>query len=76
MTSEADAYIKFLNSLLDNRAVDGSLQIMYTIHGEKEMPELELSHLDGHKGKSRIMRLPAFDRVPNFLHRSETSSHR
>ncbi|BGP55296.1 hypothetical protein JCM8202_000628 [Rhodotorula sphaerocarpa] len=54
MTSEADAYIKFLNSLLDNRAVDGSLQIMYTIHGEKEMPELELSHLDGHKGQKPV----------------------
>lgn len=26
-----------------------SLQIMYTIHGEKDMEEIELSHLSGHK---------------------------
>ncbi|KAG8794527.1 hypothetical protein FRC16_010475 [Serendipita sp. 398] len=31
---------------------DGSLQIMYTIHGGKDMEEIELTHLSGHKDSS------------------------
>lgn len=27
---------------------------MYTIHGEKEIPEYELNHLDGHKGQKPV----------------------
>lgn len=26
----------------------------YTIHGTKEIPELELTHLDGHKGQKPV----------------------
>ncbi|KAJ7719174.1 glycoside hydrolase family 15 protein [Mycena olivaceomarginata] len=33
---------------------DGSLQIMYTIHGGKELEEIELTHLDGHKGSKPV----------------------
>ena len=47
-TDEADQYVEWLSGLLTNKNEDGSLQIMYTIHGEKDMEELELSHLDGH----------------------------
>jgi hypothetical protein len=32
-TEEADAYVDWLSSLLKNKNADGSLQIMYTIHG-------------------------------------------
>ncbi|BGP15947.1 hypothetical protein JCM10213v2_003939 [Rhodosporidiobolus nylandii] len=51
---EADAYMDWLGGLLKNRNADGSLQIMYTIHGEKEIPEIELHHLDGHKGQKPV----------------------
>ena len=50
-TDEADHYVDWLSGLLRNRNKDGSLQIMYTIHGGKDIPELELPHLDGHKGE-------------------------
>ncbi|GAA5981841.1 hypothetical protein JCM10908_004632 [Rhodotorula pacifica] len=53
-TEEADAYIDWLSSLLKNKNPDGGLQIMYTIHGEKEIPELVLDHLDGHKGQKPV----------------------
>lgn len=53
-TEEADAYVDWLSSLLKNKNPDGSLQIMYTIHGEKEIPEHELPHLDGHKGQKPV----------------------
>ncbi|KAF7303574.1 Glycoside hydrolase family 15 protein [Mycena indigotica] len=55
-TQEADAYMEFIFERLRNKNPDGSLQIMYTIHGGKDLEELELSHLDGHKG-SRPVRI-------------------
>lgn len=27
---------------------------MYTIHGDKDLPEYELPHLDGHKGQKPV----------------------
>ncbi|KAM0787591.1 hypothetical protein ACM66B_003660 [Microbotryomycetes sp. NB124-2] len=53
-TEEADQYVEWLSSLLNNRNDDGGLQIMYTIHGGKDIPELELPHLDGHKGQKPV----------------------
>lgn len=53
-TDEADQYVEWLSGLLTNKNEDGSLQIMYTIHGAKDMEELELSHLDGHKGQKPV----------------------
>ncbi|KLO10099.1 glycoside hydrolase family 15 protein [Schizopora paradoxa] len=53
-TQEANAYMEFIFSRLKHRNPDGSLQIMYTIHGEKELAEIELSHLDGHKGSKPV----------------------
>ena len=43
---------------------DGSLQIMYGIHGEHELTEVTLDHLDGYK-KSRPVRIGngAYDQV-------------
>ncbi|KAF8636238.1 hypothetical protein AX17_003723 [Amanita inopinata Kibby_2008] len=55
-TQEANAYMEFIFERLRHKNPDGSLQIMYTIHGEKELPEIELTHLDGHKG-SRPVRI-------------------
>ena len=35
---------------------DGSLNIMYSIDGDKELPEIELNHLEGYRG-SRPVRI-------------------
>jgi len=53
-THEAEAYMEFIFERLRNKNPDGSLQIMYTIHGEKDLPETELTHLDGHKGSKPV----------------------
>lgn len=65
------AYLEFIFERLRDKNPDGSLQIMYTIHGElldrslvsllylpqsgeKHIPEIELTHLDGHKGSKPV----------------------
>ncbi|KAJ7929625.1 glycoside hydrolase family 15 protein [Mycena leptocephala] len=53
-TKEADAYMEFIFERLRNKNPDGSLQIMYTIHGGKDLEEIELTHLDGHKGSKPV----------------------
>ncbi|OSC98195.1 glycoside hydrolase family 15 protein [Trametes coccinea BRFM310] len=53
-THEANAYMEFIFERVRSRDPDGSLKIMYTIHGEKEFPEVELTHLDGHKGSKPV----------------------
>ncbi|KAI9445454.1 glycoside hydrolase family 15 protein [Lactarius indigo] len=53
-THEADSYMEFIYNRLKDKNPDGSLQIMYTIHGEKIFPEKELTHLDGHKGSKPV----------------------
>lgn len=55
-THEANAYMDFIFERVKDKNPDGSLQIMYTIHGGKVFPEEELTHLDGHKG-SRPVRI-------------------
>ncbi|PPQ68532.1 hypothetical protein CVT25_005454 [Psilocybe cyanescens] len=55
-TDEANSYLEFIFERLRNKNADGSLQIMYTIHGGKDLEEIELLHLDGHKG-SRPVRI-------------------
>lgn len=53
-TDEANAYMDFIFRRLQQRNPDGSLNIMYTIHGTSELEEIELSHLDGHKGSKPV----------------------
>ncbi|EEB90185.1 hypothetical protein MPER_11643, partial [Moniliophthora perniciosa FA553] len=53
-TAEANAYMEFIFERLRDKNPDGSLQIMYTIHGGKDLEELELTHLDGHKGSKPV----------------------
>ncbi|KAG6840260.1 hypothetical protein C0991_007886 [Blastosporella zonata] len=70
-TQEANAYMEFIFERLRNKNPDGSLQIMYTIHGRdtllsplpvcslahaggKDLEEIELTHLDGHKGSKPV----------------------
>ena len=44
-TEEANQYVEWISSLLKNPNPDGGLQIVYTIHGDRSMPEIELEHL-------------------------------
>ncbi|KAI0401783.1 Six-hairpin glycosidase-like protein [Xylaria palmicola] len=54
-TEEADAYMSFINDRFQKSlAADGALPIMFTIRGETDIPEIELSHLDGYKGSSPV----------------------
>ncbi|THV03392.1 Six-hairpin glycosidase [Dendrothele bispora CBS 962.96] len=55
-TREANAYMEFIFERLRNKNPDGSIQIMYTIHGGKDLEVIELTHLDSHKG-SRPVRI-------------------
>lgn len=46
-TEEADAFMGWLEKRCGEMNPDGSLQIMYGIRGEHELPETELPHLRG-----------------------------
>ena len=37
-----------------NRTKDGGLPIMFSIRGETDLPEVELSHLDGYRGSKPV----------------------
>jgi GH15 family glucan-1,4-alpha-glucosidase len=51
-SEEADAFKEWLERTGAGRPED--LQIMYGIGGERSLPELELSSLDGHRGSSPV----------------------
>ncbi|KAK3902760.1 Six-hairpin glycosidase-like protein, partial [Staphylotrichum tortipilum] len=54
-TEEADAYMAFISErLIKSRVADGGLPIMFTIRGETDIPERELTHLDGYRGSKPV----------------------
>lgn len=53
--SETEGYIRWIEKLISEHGVE-SMQIMYGLRGETELPEKELAHLDGYKG-SRPVRI-------------------
>ncbi|CAE7222876.1 unnamed protein product [Rhizoctonia solani] len=66
-TEEANAYMDFIFKRLQQKNPDGSLNIMqvspsgcwfmparYSIHGTTDLEEIELDHLDGHKGSKPV----------------------
>ncbi|KAK4110480.1 glycoside hydrolase family 15 protein [Canariomyces notabilis] len=54
-TEEADAYMEFISErFLKSRVSDGGLPIMFTIRGETDIPEKELTHLDGYRGSKPV----------------------
>ncbi|KAK0630133.1 Six-hairpin glycosidase-like protein [Bombardia bombarda] len=56
-TEEADAYMDFISErFVQSKISDGGLPIMFTIRGETDIPERELTHLDGYRG-SRPVRI-------------------
>ncbi|KAI9474553.1 glycoside hydrolase family 15 protein, partial [Coemansia mojavensis] len=50
LNKEAKHYMEFVRRLCREKNADGGLQIMYTLRGGREMPELVLSHLEGYRG--------------------------
>jgi alpha,alpha-trehalase len=64
---EADDFVQYVADLQRNE--DGSLQIMYGITGEKELPESELAHLKGYEG-ARPVRIGngAYDQRQNDVY--------
>ena len=54
-TEEADAYMNFISErFVKSRVADGGLPIMFTIRGETDIPERELTHLDGYRGSKPV----------------------
>lgn len=53
-TSEASAFMKWLEDRCKDLNPDGSLQIMYCIDGRKDLEEMELDNLEGYKGSSPV----------------------
>jgi hypothetical protein len=53
--SETQGYLRWIERLLSEHGA-GRMQIMYGLRGEADLPEEELSHLDGYKG-SRPVRI-------------------
>jgi GH15 family glucan-1,4-alpha-glucosidase len=53
--SETEGYIRWVEKLVSDYGVE-NLQIMYSLDGDRELPEEELTHLDGYKG-SRPVRI-------------------
>ncbi len=53
-SEEAGAFMKWLEQRCHERLPDGGLQIMYGLHGEKELAEIELTHLEGYKGSKPV----------------------
>ena len=55
-TEEAGAFMRWLEQRCHERKPDGGLQIMYGLHGEQDLTEKTLDHLEGYKG-SRPVRI-------------------
>jgi hypothetical protein len=46
--------LKLFSTVERDRGSDNPLQIVFTIHGGKDLEELELPHLDGYKGQKPV----------------------
>jgi GH15 family glucan-1,4-alpha-glucosidase len=55
-TQEAEAFMEWIEDRIEALEGGGSLQPMYTIHGEHEMTEITLDHLEGYR-RSRPVRI-------------------
>lgn len=54
-TTEAEAYMNFISDRLRySRSKDGALPIMFSIRGETDLEEVELTHLDGYRGSKPV----------------------
>lgn len=53
-TEEAAAFMDWIEKRCHERGSDGSLQVMYGIHGEHKLTEIELEHLEGYEGSKPV----------------------
>jgi len=51
--SETEGYLRWIEGLISRYGAE-KLQIMYGLRGEEDLPEKELSHLDGYKGSKPV----------------------
>lgn len=52
---EAEAYMTFISDRMKySRTEDGGLPIMFSIRGDTNLPEIELTHLDGYRGSKPV----------------------
>jgi GH15 family glucan-1,4-alpha-glucosidase len=52
---EAEAYMNFISERFQkSRSKEGALPIMFSIHGDTDLPEVELGHLDGYRGSKPV----------------------
>ncbi len=51
---EASGFMNFLFKHIITPRDNGELQIMYTIHGQKELPEKQLNHLSGYRNSAPV----------------------
>ena len=54
LTREAERFVEFIEDRAHEVASDGSLQIMYGINGQHQLPEKELPHLEGYRGSAPV----------------------
>ena len=54
LTSEAEHFMHWIEQRTHEANPDGSLQIMYGINGEHDLPEIELPHLEGYRGSAPV----------------------
>jgi GH15 family glucan-1,4-alpha-glucosidase len=53
-TEEAGQFMRWLEARCHERKSDGGLQIVYGLHGEHDIPERTLDHLDGYRGSKPV----------------------
>ena len=52
---EAEGYMTFIKDRLKyNKTKEGGLPIMFSVHGDTDLPEVELSHLEGYRGSKPV----------------------
>jgi len=54
MVQETERYMRYMEERCKDLNPDGSLNIMYSIDGEKELTEIELTHLDGYRSSKPV----------------------
>ncbi len=53
-TSEAAAFMKWIETRCNELHPDGSLQLVYGLDGRHELPEIELTHLEGYRKSAPV----------------------
>jgi len=54
LTREAERFMDWIDDRAHETAPDGSLQIMYGIRGEHNLPEIDLPHLEGYQRSAPV----------------------